>query len=364
MSNTIINAKSHIYRVPLKEPLVDAMHGLQSFFEIITVTIEVKSGLIGCGYTYTGGRGGMSIKAMLDQDILPNVIGLDASNIDGIYDKLFWYVHYVGRGGISSFAISALDIALWDIKCRFADKSLVEMINGKANSCLAYRGGIDLDFDDDKLVDSIKEYLDLGYRAVKIKVGHKNLDDDVRRIAKIRDVIGPEMPFMIDANYSLDLKRAIYLSKAAEPYNITWFEEPIVPDDYFGYAKLADQTSIPLAQGENLHTIYEFELAAKLSKLSYVQADASNCGGITGWLRVANLFDKLGVKICAHGMQELHVSLVSAINTGWLEIHSFPIEEYTKHPIELDSDGRAIVPKSIGIGVEFDLYKLQPYLVA
>lgn len=361
--NKIKSAISHIYRIPLKEPLSDAKHGIQDHFEVITVTVTLENGDSGCGYTYTGGKGGWAIKAMLDHDILPAIIGLDASKIDEIYDMLFWHIHYVGRGGISSFAISAVDIALWDIKCKQLDKPLVDVINGKNHSCLTYRGGVDLFFPDDKLVDSVKGYLEQGYKAVKIKVGHEDLDDDVRRVQKIRDTIGPNMPFMVDANYSLTLDRAIYLSKAIEKYNITWFEEPLVPDDYEGYGKLKDATNIPLSQGENLHIIYEYEQALKYCKLDYVQPDASNCGGITGWLRAAKLFAEKGVAICSHGMQELHVSLVSAFDTGWLEIHSYPIEDYTKAPVKLNAQGRAIAPSSPGIGVEFDLYKLQPYLL-
>ena len=330
-SNKIKSAVSHIYRIPLKEALSDAKHGIQDHFEVITVTVTLENGDSGCGYTYTGGKGGWAIKAMLDHDIIPAIIGLDASKIDEIYDMLF--------------------------------KPLVDVINGKNHSCLTYRGGVDLFFPDDKLIDSVKGYLAQGYKAVKIKVGHDNLDDDVRRVQKIRETIGPNMPFMVDANYSLTLDRAIYLSKAIEQYNITWFEEPLVPDDYEGYGKLKDATNIPLSQGENLHIIYEYELALKYCKLDYVQPDASNCGGITGWLRAAKLFAEKGVSICSHGMQELHVSLVSAFDTGWLEIHSYPIEDYTKSPVKLNAQGRAVAPNTPGIGVEFDLYKLQPYLL-
>ena len=362
--NKIKSAVAHIYKVPLKEPLSDAMHGIQDCFELITVTITLNNGSSGCGYTYTGGRGGWAIKALLDHYLLPAIIGKEADKIDEIYDMLFWHIHYVGRGGISSFAISAIDIALWDIKCKQLNKPLVDVINGKNHSCLAYRGGVDLLFPDDKLVDSIKGYLAQGYKAVKIKVGHEDLDIDVRRVEKIRKTIGPDMPFMVDANYSLTLDRAIYLSKHIEKYNITWFEEPLDPDDFEGYGKLKDTTNIPLSQGENLHTIYDYELALKYSKLSYVQPDASNCGGITGWLRAANLFNQHGVAICSHGMQELHVSLVSAFDTGWLEIHSYPIEDYTKAPVQIDKNGRALAPLTPGVGVEFDLYKLQPYLLS
>lgn len=358
---SIVSVTPQLFTVPLPEVMADAKHGDHFHFELITTTIRLSDGSEGTGYSYTGGKGGHAIRAMIEHDLAPGLIGRDGADIAGINDYMEWHVHYVGRGGVAAFATSAIDIALWDLKCKALGLPLWQVAGGASNACKAYCGGIDLAFPIPKLLSNMRGYLASGANAVKIKVGQPTLAQDVERVRAVRDCIGPDVAFMVDANYSLDVAQSIAMAEAFKPYDILWFEEPTLPDDYRAYAQIADATGMPLAAGENLRTLQDFKYALEFSKLSFIQPDASNCGGISGWLAVAEMAKKAGIPVCSHGMQELHVSLVaSQPHGGWLELHSFPIDQYTTRPVSLTRH-LAVAPDAPGTGVTFDWDKLAPH---
>lgn len=357
----IVEIITEYYRIPLDEQLGDAKHGIHTHFELPIVKIKTEDGSTGVGYTYTGGVGGRAICSLIEYDLKPFLIGEDASCVEKLWEKMTWDIHYVGRGGIASFAISAIDIALWDIRAKKANEPLYKLLGGYSNRTKCYAGAIDLNFSKEKLLSNIQSYLDKGFKAVKIKLGQKTLEEDVERVAAVRELIGPTMPFMVDANMGWTVEEAIKATKSLQQYNLLWLEEPTIPDDYDGYRQISERGGLALAAGENFHTIYEFKMMIERGGIDFVQPDASNIGGITGWLKVANLAYAHNIPVCTHGMQELHVSLMAAIpHQSYLEVHSFPIDQYTNRLLVLN-EGQAVAPEVPGTGVQFNWDSLKKY---
>lgn len=334
--------------------MTDASHGVMTHFEVVMVRLETESGLHGCGYTYTIGLGGAAIRSLIDRDLQPILLGMDADRIEQIWDRMWRHTHYVGRGGLVSFAMAAVDIALWDLKGKKENAPLWKLLGGATGEARAYAGGIDLQLGPDELVEQTRRNIDKGFRAIKIKVGRDRQSEDVERVRAVRDFIGPDMPLMVDANMRWTVETAIKAARKFGEYDVFWFEEPTIPDDYKGLAQIARDGGLPVAAGENLHTVYEFRHTIEEGKIAFPEPDVSNIGGITNWMRVAKLAYAHNLQVTSHGVHEIHLHLLAAIpNASYLEVHSFGLERFMEDPPEL-KDGVIQAPNRPGHGVAFD----------
>ena len=349
------------YLLPLTHPMTDASHGVMTHFEVIMVELQTDSGQTGYGYTYTIGCGGAAIRSLVDNDLKPILLGADSNRIEQIWDRMWRHLHYVGRGGLVSFAMSAVDIALWDLKGKRENLPLWKLLGGYAGKARAYAGGIDLQLDPDELVEQTRCNVNKGFRAIKIKVGREKLSQDLARVQAVRDCIGPDTPLMVDANMRYSVEGAISAARKFREFDVYWFEEPTIPDDYKGMARIATEGGLPIAAGENLHTIYEFRHTIEDAKIAFPEPDVSNIGGITNWMRVARLAYAHNLPVTSHGVHELHLHLLAAIpNASFLEVHSFGLERFMSNPPQL-KDGIMKAPDAPGHGVEFDWDGLREY---
>ncbi len=341
--------------------MTDASHGVMTHFEVVLVKLETACGRHGYGYTYTIGVGGAAIHALIERDLKPLLLGKDAGRIEQLWDLMWRHTHYIGRGGLVAFAMSAIDIALWDLKGKRESAPLWKLLGGHSGKAHAYAGGIDLQLGPEKLVEQTRCNLEKGFRAIKIKVGRDKLSEDVERVRAVRDFIGPDMPLMVDANMRWTVETAIKAARKFREFDVYWLEEPTIPDDYAGMARIAREGGLPLAAGENLHTVYEFRHTIEDGLIAFPEPDVSNIGGITNWMRVAKLAYARNLAVTSHGVHEIHLHLLAAIpNASYLEVHSFGLERFMLNPPTLD-DGIMRASNQPGHGVDFDYDALRQF---
>ncbi len=347
------------YRVPLPVALSDSTHGTMTAFELVTVRLRDGDGAEGLGYTYTVGTGGGAIHNLIARDIGPLLRDADETRIEALWQRLWWHLHYVGRGGLAVHALSAVDTALWDLMARRRGLPLWRLLGGHDPAVRAYAGGIDLQFPLDQLLRQTEDNLARGFRAIKMKVGRARLSEDVDRVKAMRELLGPDLPLMVDANMRWRVDEAIRAARVLAPHQITWLEEPTIPDDVEGHVRIAREGGLPIAAGENLHTLYEFRAMIAAGAVAFPEPDLSNCGGVSVWLKVARLAEAANLPVTSHGVHDLHVHLLAAVpNASYLEAHGFGLERFMAEPLRI-RDGIATAPERVGHGVELDWQALE-----
>lgn len=342
------------YRLPLAEVLVDAMHGAHHAFEIITVTVHDVEGAQGVGYTFTGGRNGGAIHDVASREIPDIVAGQDADLVEYLWQRVWWATHYGGKGGPTVLALSAFDMALWDLKAKRAGLPLWRLLGGFDPAVPCYAGGIDLHLGPEELIDQSERNLERGFRALKMKVGRENLSEDVAKLAAMRGHFGDSFPLMIDANMKWSVDEAIRAARAFRPYDPVWLEEPIIPDDVQGHARVAREGGLPIASGENMRTLWEFKQAIAAGGVSFPEPDVTNCGGITPFMKIAHLAEAFNLPVTSHGAHDVTVHLLAALpNRSYLEAHGFGLDEFVEEPMRI-VEGNALAPDRPGHGIVFD----------
>ncbi|WP_068088793.1 mandelate racemase/muconate lactonizing enzyme family protein [Polycladidibacter stylochi] len=347
--------------IPLPTVLSDSTHGIMTHFGMVTVRITDDEGNEGLGYTYTVNAGSKAVACLIEEDIKPILLNADEDCIENLWQKSWWHLHFVGRGGIAAFAIAAVDVALWDLKARSFKTPLWKLMGGNNPKVKAYAGGIDLQMPIDQLLQQTQDNLAKGLKAIKMKVGREKLSEDIDRVRAVRELIGDDITFMVDANMIWPVDVAIQAARKMADYNIHWLEEPTNPDDITGYARIQREGGVPIAAGENFHNLEEFRHLISAEGVTFVEPDVATCGGITPWLKIARLAESYNLQVTSHGVHDLNLQLLAAIPNGsLLEIHGFGLERFLKNPITF-VDGYTTASERPGHGVELDFELLAQY---
>jgi L-alanine-DL-glutamate epimerase-like enolase superfamily enzyme len=289
----------------------DTIHHV-THIEILVADVRTDTGLTGTGFSYTSGVGGTTLRALLDKDLAPLVIGQEVSP-RGLWRRCWHHVHDMGGGGVSTTALAAIDIALWDLVAKEVNKPLVAVLGGACRErVLAYASGINLNKPLDALLDQVQGWQANGFKAYKIKVGKPDIAEDVERLRRVREIVGAR-PLMVDANQGWDIGHAARAIDAYAPQDPYWIEEPLLCDDVEGHARLRGLVGAPIAIGENVYTIQQFNHFLSRGACDFVQADVVRVGGITPYLDIAALARAWNVPLAPHFMMELSGQVLCAL---------------------------------------------------
>jgi L-talarate/galactarate dehydratase len=321
-------------------------------FELIGVTVEDSSGETGMGWTFTSDHGGgEAVKALLDIVLLPCVIGREARDVEAVNDMLFHRTHRLGHG-IASMAISAIDIALWDLRARAEGVSLARALGQVRDRVPCYGSGkASPTLPTDELAELAGEYARAGFEAVKIRIGREPAQD-IARLTAVREAVGPNIRILCDANERLDLPTALWLGRQLLDLGVFWLEEPLLSQDLAGYQRLRATLPLAIAMGEHVHSRRDLVPYMRDGGVDVVQPDLCFVGGITETMRIGRMADSLGLAFAPHFMTPLHIHVAAALpRASYVEYYPF-MDDLVSDGLALEA-GMLRVPDRPGHGVTF-----------
>jgi L-alanine-DL-glutamate epimerase-like enolase superfamily enzyme len=366
-------------RVPIEEgDQARSDYGLMDCFNLVVVRIEDGDGIEGFGETraHAGSLGSNhALLSLLRDELAPTLLGRDPSDITRIFEGFYNGVRAdyatlhgrsmpaIGARGMGMCAISAIDMALWDLHGRRLGQPLWRLLGGRLRDRLPlYASG---GWGDEKRIgEELLGYVRRGFKAVKMRVGVKfgDVGVSIARVRAAREAIGPDIPLMVDAHGTYGTAEAKRFAREAEPYALRWFEEPVSPDNLQGLAEVRAATSIPIASGETEHSRFAFRDLMLARSVDVVQPDLAWCGGLTEGMRIAALASAHQVEIAPHawggGLLLAASAHLAAISPAFA-IQEFPAatnpvyQGLVREPWRIE-DGALLVPDGPGLGVTVD----------
>lgn len=344
MDDRIDSIEVSAYTIPTDAPEAD---GTLAWDATTMVLVEVRAGdAIGTGWTY-----GPAACAAVVADLLgPLATGRSALDVAGIHEAMDKAVRNAGRPGLVGYAISAVDVALWDLKARLLDLPLHRLLGAARETVPVYGSGGFTTYDEQQLREQLTGWVhEQAIPRVKIKIGEswgRAQERDLERIRQARNVIGDGAELYVDANGGYTRKQAIRVLRAAADQDVRWFEEPVSSDDLDGLREVRDAVAAEVTAGEYGFDLVYFRRMCEAGAVDCLQADVSRCGGITEWQRVAAVAASHGLEVSGHCAPHLHAHVAAAtINLRHLEwFHDHVRIESMFFDGTLDPTGGSICP--------------------
>ncbi|HZL32015.1 MAG TPA: mandelate racemase/muconate lactonizing enzyme family protein [Pseudolabrys sp.] len=349
----------NLVRLPLEEPLAGAPPFAGMLRDFVTLQIVTDDGIEGIGITTFGGKLVRSLKAAVE-DLAALTVGEDPLRTELIIGKLR-AASAPCSTGIATLALSAIDMALWDIRGKAAGVSVSHLLGGKRDSVPAYASGALIRTTPLAEVERAAAALvEKGYTQVKTQMAGDDLSpaQEIARIRAIRKVVGPDVNLMVDINQRWSVQEAISIGARIEDVGLGWIEDPSVANDYQGLAQIAAALSTPVCAGEYVWGIEPFRQLMTHRSVDIAMIDLLRVGGVTQWMKVAGMAEAFNLPVVTHLLPEIHVQLLAAIpNALVLEYMPWTWRLFDDPPKPVK--GKMKVPTAPGFGLKFapDLFK-------
>lgn len=282
-------------------------------------------------------------------------VGMDPMNTEEVSSRLFRVAGSGSPAGLVTRAISAIDVALWDIKGKALGQPVYKLLGGYRDRVPTYASGfLWRSFDLDMLTSHGKRLVDEGFLSMKFRLGaEKTVSAEVARLRTMRDAVGPDVELMIDINQLWDVNRAITIGREMGGYSITWLEDPTRFDDFGGLAKITSALDTPIAAGEYVYGIEPFRQLIEQKSLDIVMVDLLRVGGITQWMKVAHMAEAHNLPVVTHLAPEVLVHALASVPNG-LTVEYMPWSFSLFKSVPPAVNGYIDLPQIPGLGLEFD----------
>jgi L-alanine-DL-glutamate epimerase-like enolase superfamily enzyme len=365
---SISSISSSLVRMPLANAASFATRSV-THRDYVLVKIVDTAGREGIGLTYAGSTAGSIVQEAISIFLAPLLIGADVFAIEAHWEKMYREAMLHGRAGSVMRALSAIDIALWDLNARSAGLPLWQYLGSHSTGsvrCYASGGYYGSKKTTRDLAAEMRSYADKGFKAVKMKVGLLDPAEEEDRVKAVREAIGPDVELFLDANNAWpDLRTALRYVRRLEQYSPGWIEEPFSPDDIESHARLSLATTIPVATGEIEAGRWRFKALLDQRAAHILQTDGLVCGGFTEWRRIASLASAYGVPVSPHAWHNVHVHFTASVpNSPFVEyfvddsiISLQPLLDRRLDPVK----GMIELPDTPGLGFDFNEATVERY---
>lgn len=297
-----------VYKIPTDLPEGDGTIKWDSTTMVLVMV--TGGGKRGIGYTYAD----TATAGVIHETLTKHVVGLDAMDVPAAWLAMVQSIRNLGRPGICSTAISAVDAALWDLKARLLELPLVTLLGAVRESVPVYGSGGFTTYTNEQLQDQLGGWSNQGISKVKMKIG-THPEDDLERVKVAREAIGPDTKLFVDANGAYSRKQALAFAEAFKEFGVSWFEEPVSSDDLAGLHLIRDRgpAGMDIAAGEYGYDAWYFRRMLEAEAVDVLQADASRCGGITGFMNVGALCWARSLPLSGHCAPSLHAHVACSV---------------------------------------------------